>query len=138
MNWGKGLVIGLASFMLFITVLVIKMYKSAEEDSFDKDYYEKGLHYDVEYQQKQQVITDHVQPIIKQTDDFVNINLVAVDSGTVNFKRPADSKKDQLFSINKTETQIPKSGLEKGEWQIVIQWKVGAKKYLYQKNLFMP
>lgn len=136
MNWGKGLVIGLASFMIFITVLVVQMFRTAE-DSFDKDYYEKGLAYNIDYEQQQQVITDNAQPVIKQTNDFVTINFVDADSGTVNFKRPSDRKQDQLFSFDDKYIQLPKSELEKGEWRIVINWKVGQKKYLYQTNLFL-
>ncbi|HEX7367547.1 MAG TPA: FixH family protein [Pelobium sp.] len=137
MNWGKGLVIGLASFMIFITVLVVQMFRTAE-DSFDKDYYEKGLTYNTEYDQRQQVITDHAQPVIKQTDDYVSISFVGLDSGTVNFRRPSDSKKDQLFSVNHTDVKFPKADFEKGEWRIIINWSANQKKYIYQTNLFMP
>ena len=137
MNWGKGLVIGLAAFMIFITVLVVQMFRTAE-DSFDKDYYEKGLAYDVDYQQMQQVIADKAQPNIQQNDEFVTITFMEADSGTVNFKRPSDRSKDQLFSFNQKEVQLPKSSFDKGEWQIIIRWMVGQKKYLYQTNLFMP
>lgn len=137
MNWGKGLVIGLAAFMLFITVLVVQMFRTAE-DSIETDYYEKGLHYDVDYNQMQQVITDKAQPIVTQTNEFVNVKFVEVDSGAINFKRPSDSKKDQIFSFDKKEVQFPKSDFEKGEWKLIIRWTVGAKKYLSQTNLFMP
>lgn len=136
MNWGKGLVIGLAAFMIFITVLVVQMFRTAE-DSFDKDYYEKGLAYDKEYEQKQQVITDSAQPIIKQTDDYITLSFAGVDSGTVNFKRPNDRSKDQRFSVNIAEVQFPKTEFEKGEWTIVINWTANNKKYLYQTNLFL-
>ncbi len=136
MNWGKGLVIGLASFMIFITVLVVLMFRTAE-DNFDKDYYERGLTYDIDYNQMQQVIRDKVEPVVKQTNEYVNITFAAADSGSVNFKRPSDSKKDQVFSFNQKDLQFPKSGFEKGEWRIVMRWTVGDQKYLYQTNLFM-
>lgn len=136
MNWGKGLVIGLASFMIFITVLVVQMFRTAE-DNFDKDYYERGLAYDIDYNQMQQVIADKVQPLVKQTPAYVTINFAVADSGSVNFKRPSDSKKDQLFAFNQKELQFPKSNFEKGEWRIEIRWTAGDKKYLYQTNLFL-
>ncbi|WP_017257725.1 FixH family protein [Pedobacter arcticus] len=136
MNWGKGLVIGLASFMIFITVLVVLMFRTAE-DNFDKDYYERGLAYDIDYNQMQQVIADKVQPIVKQTQNYVTINFAVADSGSVNFKRPSDSKKDQLFSFNQKDLQFTKDDFEKGEWRIEIRWTAGDKKYLYQTNLFL-
>lgn len=137
MNWGKGLVIGLATFMIFITVLVVQMFRTAE-DSFDKDYYEKGLAYDVDYDQMQQVIKDKVQPAVTQDDEFITINFTAVDSGEMSFKRPSDRAKDQHFAFDKKEVQLPKSGFDKGEWKVVIHWTVAQKKYLYQTNVFMP
>ncbi len=136
MNWGKGLVIGLGAFMIFITVLVVQMFRTAE-DSIEKDYYEKSLNYDVDYDQMQQVITDKAQPEVKQNDEFLNINFAAIDSGTVIFKRPSDSKKDQIFAIDQKQIQLPKTGFEKGEWRIIIRWTADNKKYLYQTNLFM-
>lgn len=136
MNWGKGLVIGLASFMIFITVLVVQMFRSAE-DSFDKDYYEKGLAYDIDYNQQQQVITDKAQPVIQQTEDEVIIRFAGVDSGTVNFKRSSDRAKDRLFAFNQKNIRLPRTELENGEWRLVIKWTVDQKKYLYQTNLFL-
>ncbi|RKD16190.1 hypothetical protein BCY91_04740 [Pelobium manganitolerans] len=136
MNWGKGLVLGLAAFMIFITLLVVQMFRTAE-DSFDKDYYEKGLAYDVDYQQMQQVIKDKAAPSLRQDDNFVQIDFAKVDSGTVNFKRPSDRKKDQLYSFNEREVRLPKSAFEKGEWRIIIHWTADGKKYLYQSNMFM-
>ena len=56
MNWGKGLVIGLGLFMSFIVFLVVMMLNTPE-DSFDKNYYEKGLAYDLDYQKKSRPIS---------------------------------------------------------------------------------
>ncbi len=136
MNWGRSLVLVLAVFMIFITVLVVKMFRSAE-DSYDKDYYEKGLAYDVEYDQKQQVLTDQVTPNIDQNGDFVSISFAAVDSGSVQFKRPSNQKLDQYFSFTDTLVQIPKSKFEKGEWKLIMHWEAKQKKYLHEHNLFM-
>lgn len=137
MNWGKGLVLGLAAFMLFISALVVQMFKTAE-DGFDKDYYEKGLAYDVDYQQKQQVITDKVQPQISQTDDAVKISFAVADSGTVQFKRPSNQSKDQFYTFKSNQVNISKADFEKGEWKLIIRWSANQKQYLFDANLFMP
>lgn len=137
MNWGKGLIIGLVAFMIFITVLVVKMFNTAE-DSFDKDYYEKGLTYDVDYQQKQQVITDKATPKVTQTGDYVSIHFNVVDSGVLKFKRPSNQKKDQAFTFKSSKVLIPKSNFAKGEWRLIIHWYANNKKYLFETNLYMP
>lgn len=136
MNWGKGLVIGLAAFMLFITILVIKMLNAAE-DSFDKDYYEKGINYDKDYLLKQQVLTDHANPQITQEPNTININLQAADSLKVTFKRPSSSEKDKIFYYYTTLVKIPKTDITKGEWKLILHWYANQKEYLFEQNLFV-
>jgi hypothetical protein len=136
MNWGKGLVIGLVLFMSFITILVVLMFRSAE-DSFDKDYYEKGLAYDVEYQQKQQVITDQAEPTISYNDEVLSITFKAADSGQINFKRPSSKKEDKVINFTDNELNINRKELLNGEWKIILKWTYNQKNYLYEKNIFL-
>ena len=91
----------------------------------------------MEYDQKQQVLTDQVTPKIDQNGDFVSISFAAVDSGSVQFKRPSNQKLDQYFSFTDTLVQIPKSKFEKGEWKLIMHWEAKQKKYLHEHNLFM-
>jgi hypothetical protein len=136
MNWGKGLVIGLVLFMSFITILVVLMFRSAE-DSFDKDYYEKGLAYDVEYQQKQQVITDQAEPTISYNDEVLSITFKAADSGQINFKRPSSKKEDKVINFTDNEVNIKRKELLNGEWKIILKWTYDQKNYLYEKSIFL-
>lgn len=136
MNWGKGLVIGLVLFMSFITILVVLMFRSAE-DSFDKDYYEKGLAYDVEYQQKQQVITDQAEPTISYNDEVLSITFKAADSGQINFKRPSSKKEDKVINFTDNEVNINRKELLNGEWKIILKWTYDQKNYLYEKSIFL-
>ena len=136
MNWGKGLVIGLVLFMSFITILVVLMFRSAE-DSFDKDYYEKGLAYDVEYQQKQQVITDQAEPTISYNDEVLSITFKAADSGQINFKRPSSKKEDKVINFTDNELNINRKELLNGEWKIILKWTYNQKNYLYEKSIFL-
>jgi hypothetical protein len=136
MNWGKGLVIGLVLFMSFITILVVLMFRSAE-DSFDKDYYEKGLAYDVEYEQKQQVITDQAEPTISYNDEVLSITFKAADSGQINFKRPSSKKEDKVINFTDNEVNIKRKELLNGEWKIILKWTYDQKNYLYEKSIFL-
>jgi hypothetical protein len=136
MNWGKGLVIGLVLFMSFITILVVLMFRSAE-DSFDKDYYEKGLAYDVEYEQKQQVITDQAEPTISYNDEVLSITFKAADSGQINFKRASSKKEDKVINFTDNEVNIKRKELLNGEWKIILKWTYDQKNYLYEKSIFL-
>ncbi len=138
MNWGKGLVLGLASFMGFVIFLVVLMFRSPD-DSFDKDYYEKGLAYDEEYNQKKQVLIDSVAPTIKlEGENAFSIELVSIDSGKLRLIRPSNHLEDQEYQLSEKKTFINTQKLKKGEWNLVVSWRAEDKDYLFEKNLFIP
>lgn len=137
MNWGKGLVIGLGLFMSFVIFLVVMMFQ-APDDSFDKDYYEKGLAYDKQYNQKKQVITDHATPEIKLEEDSFYILFSALDSGKLNMIRPSDHLEDKEFALVNSKTAINTKNIKKGEWKLVLEWNASGKEYLFEQNLFIP
>lgn len=138
MNWGKGLVLGLASFMGFVIFLVVLMFR-APDDSFDKDYYEKGLAYDEEYNQKKQVLIDSVAPAIKlEGENGFSIEFSSIDSGKLRLIRPSNHLEDKEYVLADKRTIINTQKLNKGEWNLSIQWKANQKDYLFEKNLFIP
>jgi nitrogen fixation protein FixH len=136
MNWGKGLVIGLVMFMSFITILVVLMFRSAE-DSFDKNYYEKGLAFDIDYQKKQQVITDNATPIIAYNDELITITFKDMDSGQVNFKKPSNQSDDRYINFTKNVVNISRKSILNGEWKVVLTWTANKKQYLYEQSIYL-
>lgn len=137
MNWGKGIIIVLVVFIGFISVLAFLMMRS-NEDNFDKDYYEKGLAYNEEYNQRQQVINDHAQPNLIIDNHELIIQLKSADRGIVTFKRPSNGNLDQQIHFIGKRILIPLKGFEKGEWLLVIKWKNKAKDYWFEKEVFLP
>jgi hypothetical protein len=137
MNWGKGLVIGLGLFMSFVIFLVVMMFQ-APDDSYDKDYYEKGLAYDQEYKQKKQVIQDQATPQVQVKDDFVYISFKGLTKGSVEFKRPSDKGLDKTFELKDKQVKIPRASLTKGEWKLIMRWQNQDKSYWHEENLFLP
>ncbi|RRN77904.1 nitrogen fixation protein FixH [Pseudoxanthomonas sp. SGD-10] len=136
MNWGKGIVIGLASFMTFVIVLVVMMFKSSD-DSYDKDYYEQGLNYDEVYEQRKNVLDDEAAPKIKLEEGAVRIEFAAVDSGKVLFYRPSDDRLDETYAVEGKVLLVPVNNLSKGEWRLIAEWNSGAKGYRYEENIFI-
>lgn len=60
MNWGTKLVIGMLTFMSFIVVLGILMFRSTPDPLVDEDYYEKGLNYDLEMKRMEKLKADSI------------------------------------------------------------------------------
>ena len=136
MNWGKGIVIGLAAFMSFVVFLVVLMFR-APDDSYDKDYYEKGLSYDKEYTQKQNVLDDNAKPEITFEGAKLMILFKAIESGKLTLYRPSDNKLDQVFDLKHQQTEINTNDLAKGEWKLIAEWNYSGKSYLYEQNVFI-
>lgn|GEM_PF-81569 len=136
MNWGKGIILGLAAFMTFVIVLVVMMFKSSD-DSYDKDYYEKGLNYDKVYEQKKNVLDDKAAPAVHINAEFIVIDFLELESGKVEFFRPSDNRLDKTFQVNGKQLKLPLSELAKGEWKLIAEWSSKGKSYLYEKNVFI-
>ncbi len=137
MNWGRSIILVLIIFMGFITILAIKMTYSID-DAFDKDYYEKGLAFDKEYELKQNVIDDYVTPLITINGNTLNIAFKALENGKIIFKRTADKTKDRTIKLKNSLFSINKNILDKGQWHLVMTWNYGNRNYLYEKNIYLP
>lgn len=140
MNWGKGIVIGMAVFMLFILTLGARMMTTATDD-YDHAYYEKGLTFDVDYRKELQVVNDHAQPVVSLKNGIVSIQFKDAAAGKVNFIRQSDRNLDRAcqFKTGTGNVYLLKTPLPaKGHWQIVADWQSNGKAYLYQQQLWVP
>ncbi|QEC79557.1 nitrogen fixation protein FixH [Mucilaginibacter ginsenosidivorax] len=137
MNWGKGIVAGMAMFMLFIIFMCVRMF-ALPADEYDHHYYEKGLNFDKDYAKEKQVVTDHAQPAIQVNGKLVNITFTAPATGSIKFIRPSSQALDKTFPIN-TEldrvANVSATSLVKGRWHIVLEWQSNRKPYLYEKEV---
>src|SRR5690606_36918435 len=141
MNWGTKLVIGMALFMSFILILVLKMAFSPEDALIDKDYYEKGQNYNVEYDAKQRAVQDSVVPEINVSEDGLTINFKQAVDYKLTAKRPSDIKMDKQFDGKTDETfsiNLPESELAKGPWKLTLQFNISDKEYLVEREIIMP
>jgi nitrogen fixation protein FixH len=139
MNWGKGIVLGMSLFMAFIISMSVYMFNLPEDD-YDHQYYEKGLNFDHDYARERQAVVDKAQPLITQVAGAISIEFKQPAIGAIRFANPLGKSKDVAFNINTgtgANTTIPASKLPAGKWAITIEWRSGAKNYLYQQQLFI-
>lgn len=142
MNWGTKLIIGMLSFMAFIVILGVLMIRSENDALVDNDYYEKGLSYNDEYLQKEQVIKDNAAPDIELLGDNLTITFKTEATGTLKIMRTAKKSMDRMmnFKTDSTSSVILKStDLAKGQWKFIVQWKANnGKTYLNEQEVLMP
>lgn len=133
--------IGMGLFMSFIIVLVLKMTFSPEDALIDKNYYEKGQNYDVEYNAKQKAIQDNVVPNITVDDSGLKIRFEQPVEYRLTAKRPSDIKMDKRFEgvTNEPFTlHLSQHELAKGPWALSLEFSVAKEKYLVQDEIIMP
>ena len=137
MNWGTKLLIGMGLFMAFIITLAVLMIKSGSDDLVDKDYYQKGIEYDKDYESKSQMQKDQAEPEIS-IGESIRIIFKKPMTGTARFLHPSDHKNDRIVSLNSgitNEIVIPLTDLAAGHCKLIIELKSDAKEYLYEKSI---
>jgi len=140
LNWGSGIAIGMTAFVAFIVVLGIQMFRDFPGD-YDHQYYEKGLAYDSVYAKEKLVITDKVTPQFKLENKSMLIQFAGASAGRIRFERPSDPDQDRLISFQSNGSEPAVIALDKfatGQWQVTVDWQSNGKKYLYQREIFLP
>jgi hypothetical protein len=140
MNWGTKLIIGMLCFMGFIISMGVSMFRSETDALVDNDYYEKGIHYNQDYNRKENVKLDHAEPIFLILRDTLRIQFVDSAEGSVNLIRTADKRMDSLGSFQSNEKNqllFPLKGKASGLWKVQLDWKSKGKSYLYEKEVML-
>lgn len=140
LNWGSGIVLGMTAFVAFIVVLGVQMFRDSPGD-YDHQYYEKGLAYDSVYAKEKQVFTDNATPHLKILGKSIQVQFVNASTGQIRFERPSDPNQDKLVSFQSNGSEpavIPIDKFAKGQWQITVEWLSNGKKYLYQREMYLP
>jgi hypothetical protein len=140
MNWGTKIVLGMVAFMLFIIAMVVYMFSVHDNDSLvDKDYYEKGMNYNQEYNAKQNVIDGNAQPLIKISKSQLIIQLKDSASFELKLQRPSTAKDDVLNKGNTKGSSnlilVDIKNMHTGLWFLELKWISNKKEYLFKKNI---
>ncbi|MCQ6959224.1 FixH family protein [Mucilaginibacter aquariorum] len=137
MNWGKGLITGMAIFMLFILSMCFYMFR-IPADEYDHQYYEKGLRFDADFDKERRVVTEQAQPQIRISSTEIKVAFTKPAKGTARFIRPSSAAQDKRFAIQTgedTTVLLPVGSLAKGRWHLLLEWESGEKQYLFQKEI---
>src|SRR5690606_31910354 len=106
MNWGMKIVVGMATFMLFIIGAGVYMISKDSDSLLDEDYYEKGLAYDDVYERKQNLLDDGAKPVVRlEKDTLVVVFTRPRNKGQLSFKRPSDGRQDKEIPLY-TATEV--------------------------------
>jgi len=141
-NWGTGIVIALVIMISGMLVLVSVAIRQ-DYDLVDDDYYQKSI----DYQQHIEKVKNNDGLTVKvkfelSTDSltlrFPELSNADQYSGEVHFYSPVEKKRDLTLPLKldtaRSQT-ILLNALEKGRYQIKIDWKAGGVSYYQEEEI---
>lgn len=141
MNWGIKILLTLITIVV-VTVSVGIYMVSQDTDTLDEEgYYEKGLDYEAIIAHKRNVLSDNAQPEITIKGNYLEFLFKKGDhQGEILLKRAADQQLDRVIPFVTTEQKYTLSlkDIEKGAWEVQLNWSSNGVPYYYQKRLYIP
>lgn len=143
-NWGKGIVLGMVSFMLFILYMVITMStdKKYRHDLVTEEYYAKEIAYQTEIDAETKMNTLQERIVGQKTSQGWLLSLPKEllpekIQGTVSLYRPSNQQLDFDLPIllSGSDLLIPDHRLVDGRWNITIAFEYDGEEYLYKKSI---
>lgn len=143
-NWGTGLVIGMALFIGFILFLVYRMTtdNNLEHDLVTEGYYQKEMELqDNIYAQQNTAamekqitgIKNDMGYLLQFPEGFAPEKI----KGRVFLYRPSNKQLDFELPLELTDPNllIPDNRLLDGRWNITIDWEYEGRKYRFNKEI---
>lgn len=137
MNWGKGVMIVMGLFIVFIGVLV-SILIGQKVDLVTEDYYRDEMVYQNEIDAISSGNTlDSL--VVSQKDEQLIIQFaknIQPDSVVVHLWRPNDKKLDQSYSVTGTGVfLIPLKDLHQGNYNLRCEYWLAGKNYLQKSQV---
>lgn len=144
LSWPVGIVIAIASFVIFILSFVYKVTFLPEYDHHlvSEDYYKDELNYQQEIDKQNKGIDLEENVILKKVDTGLLISFptefdFSKISGTIFFQRLSNDKIDFKLPIEleSNDLLIKDAILVDGRWDVKIEWTVNNNTYLLKEKI---
>ncbi len=144
-NWGTGIVIAMIVMITGMLVLVSVAIRQ-NFDLVDNDYYQKSINYQqhIEKVRNNEALPEKIR--IELSDGSLRLNFPGLSgyrdfSGEIHFYSPVEQKRDLIVPIQPESSLvqvIDLKNLEKGRYQIKIDWKVKGTGYYQEEEIVLP
>ncbi|QIE59720.1 FixH family protein [Rasiella rasia] len=143
-NWGTGLVIGMALFIGFILFFVFRIStdKDLNHDLVTEGYYQKEMELQEDIYAQQNTAAMEKQIAGKKTEAGYMLQFPAMYNpekieGKVFLYRPSNQRLDFEIplKLNDPNLLIPDDRLVAGRWNITIDWEYEGKSFRYKKEI---
>lgn len=137
-SWGHGVIVALATFILFILGMIFYFTSTLKNSELVSDnYYEEELQYQNVIDAKNRADTLSQKPLVKLIDSGIQVSFPEIyknQNSTFNFflfrtdDKNLDVKKDFQLDPNNQHI-IPKNILKKGSYTLKLKWKTNNTDY---------
>ena len=143
-SWPTGIIIAIASFVIFILSFVYKVTFLPEYDHHlvSDDYYMDELNYQQEIDKQNKGLDLKENVTLQKVDKGLLISFpsefdFSKISGTIDFKRLSNDKIDFSLPINLDTNQvlIKDDVLVAGRWDVKVEWKVDENTYMLKEKI---
>lgn len=139
-NWGHGVMLGLAAFILFILTLIFLADESG--DLVSDEYYEDSLVFqELGIDARNRVSALKEKPAVKKQANGYSVifpEQIKPDSGQVYMMRGAFKKDDIILPLelnSRNSILIPAAKMKAGEYDLSLSWYTEGKPYLMKQTL---
>jgi hypothetical protein len=139
MDWGKGIVLTIAAFVIIMISMVTICVKQDDIHLVTQNYYEEEIKYQDQIEKiinatllEEEVLTFDTQAKI------VALNLPVGAKGTLHLFRPSDARLDQKIDFdiaNTAENAVNVGALKPGYWRVKLTWEDQGKAYYQEKQI---
>lgn len=139
MNWGKGIIIAMAAFVIFILTLVFTLMSNRVDLTSD-DYYKKeiGFQDEIEAQRLGQKFDRKL--IIQQSKNSIFFEFkdsLPAKIGTIEFNRPSDQKLDKTIVWKGEQMILSKNLFQKGLYHLTLEFIQGDQKIQIDRQIII-
>lgn len=141
-NWGTGIVLAFLIMISGMTYLVSIALRQ-NDDLVENDYYQKSIAYQqhIDKSHNNDALTEKIKLVnspgsLKLT--FPNLANLQEYSGEIHFYSPVEEKRDMTVKIKldiSYDQTISLSNLQKGRYQVKIDWSVGKVDYYQEEGI---
>jgi hypothetical protein len=139
MNWGKGIIIAMSSFVIFILTLVFTLMSNRVDLTSD-DYYKKEIGFQDEIEAQRLGQNFDRKLIIQQSKNSIFFEFkdsLPAKIGTIEFNRPSDQKLDKTIVWKGEQMILSKNLFQKGLYYLTLEFVQGDQKIQIDRQIII-
>jgi hypothetical protein len=139
MNWGKGIIIAMSAFVIFILTLVFTLMSNRVDLTSD-DYYKKEIGFQDEIEAQRLGQNFDRKLIIQQSKNSIFFEFkdsLPAKIGTIEFNRPSDQKLDKTIVWKGEQMILSKNLFQKGLYHLTLEFIQGDQKIQIDRQIII-